>query len=58
MELTRDFKETVKERAGRDPAFARAILDEAAALFLNGEQQIIQDREHLNDFTGLDPHDG
>lgn len=22
MELTRDFKETVKERAGRDPAFA------------------------------------
>lgn len=34
------------------------MLDEAAALFLNGEQQIIQDREHLNDFTGLDPHDG
>jgi len=35
--LTRDFKETVKERAARDPAFAKALLDEAATLFLNGE---------------------
>lgn len=37
MTLTRDFKETVKERAIRDPAFAKALLDEAATLFLNGE---------------------
>src|SRR3546814_14722726 len=37
MTMTRDFKETVKERAGRDPAFAKALLDEAATLFLNGE---------------------
>lgn len=37
MTMTRDFKETVKERAGRDPAFATALLDEAATLFLNGE---------------------
>jgi DNA-binding phage protein len=37
MELTRDFKEMVKERAARDPAFAKAMLDEAATLFLNGE---------------------
>jgi len=58
LEPTRDFKEMVRERAGRDPAFARAMLDKAGALFLNGEQQIIWDREHLNDFTGLDPHDG
>jgi len=34
---TRDFRETVKERAARDPDFARALLDEAATLFLNGE---------------------
>ena len=27
MALTRDFKETVKERAARDPAFAKAMLD-------------------------------
>jgi DNA-binding phage protein len=35
--LTRDFKKTVVERVRRDPAFARALLDEAATLFLNGE---------------------
>jgi DNA-binding phage protein len=37
MALTRDFKQTVVERAQRDPVFARALLDEAATLFLNGE---------------------
>jgi DNA-binding phage protein len=37
MALTRDFKQTVAERVRRDPAFARALLDEAATLFLNGE---------------------
>lgn len=40
MLLTRDFKETVKERAQRDPAFAKAMLDEAATAFLNGEPQV------------------
>lgn len=29
--------QTVKERAARDTAFAKAMLDEAATLFLNGE---------------------
>ncbi len=37
MALTRDFRQTVVERVQRDPAFARALLDEAATLFLNGE---------------------
>jgi DNA-binding phage protein len=37
MALTREFKQTVIERAQRDPAFARVLLDEAATLFLNGE---------------------
>jgi len=37
MALTRNFKRTIVERARRDPAFARALLDEAATLFLNGE---------------------
>src|SRR6266851_5165264 len=37
MALTRDFKQTVVERVKRDPAFAKALLDEAATLFLNGE---------------------
>ena len=39
MALTRDFKHTVVERVERDPAFAHALLDEAATLFLNGEPE-------------------
>lgn len=39
MALTRDFKETVVERVRRDKKFARALLDEAATLFLNGEPE-------------------
>lgn len=39
MALARDFKQTVVERVQRDPAFARALLDEAASLFLNGEPE-------------------
>jgi hypothetical protein len=35
--LTRGFKLTMLERVQRDPAFARAMLDEAATLFLSGE---------------------
>ena len=37
MALTRNFKETVANRVARDPAFAKALLDEAATLFLNGD---------------------
>src|SRR6266849_3862193 len=37
MALTRDFKKTVTARLRRDPKFAKALLDEAATLFLNGE---------------------
>jgi DNA-binding phage protein len=37
MALTQDFKQTVVDRVKRDPAFANALLDEAATLFLNGE---------------------
>ncbi len=39
MALTRDFKQTVTERVKRDPAFAHALLDQAATLFLNGEPE-------------------
>lgn len=39
MALTRDFKDTVVERVNRDPAFAKALLDEAITLFLNGEPE-------------------
>lgn len=37
MTLTRDFRHTVIDRVQRDPAFAKALLDEAATLFLSGE---------------------
>jgi DNA-binding phage protein len=37
MALTRSFKLTIVERVKRDPAFAKALLDEAATLFLNGD---------------------
>jgi DNA-binding phage protein len=37
MTLTRDYKQTIVERVERDPAFAKALLDEAATLFLSGE---------------------
>ena len=39
MTLTRNSKETIAERVRRDPEFARALLDEAATLFLNGEPE-------------------
>ncbi len=39
MALTRDFKETVVTRVKNDPEFAKALLDEAATLFLNGEPE-------------------
>lgn len=39
MALTRDFKETVLERVRRDHSYAKALLDEATTLFLNGEPE-------------------
>jgi len=39
MTLTQDFKLTVAQRVRRDPDFAKALLDEAATLFLNGEPE-------------------
>jgi len=39
MSLTRSFKETVVQRVQSDAAFAHALLDEAATLFLNGEPE-------------------
>lgn len=39
MALTRNFKQTVIERVERDPEFAKALLDEAATLFLKDEPE-------------------
>lgn len=40
MALSRNFKQTIADRAERDPAFATAMLDEAATLFLNDEPDV------------------
>lgn len=37
MTLRRDFRQTVIARVENDPEFAKALLDEAATLFLSGE---------------------
>ncbi len=37
MALTRDYKETITSRLREDPRFVTALLDEAIALFINGE---------------------
>lgn len=39
MALTRNSKETIIQRAQADQAFAQALLDEVATLFLNGEPE-------------------
>ena len=41
MALTRDSSKTVVERVKHDPAFAKALLDEALTLFLNGEPDTV-----------------
>jgi hypothetical protein len=42
MSLTRDFKQTIVERVQREPAFAAALLEEAASLFLNGDPATVR----------------
>lgn len=42
MPLTRDFQPTVVERVRLEPAFARALLDEAGSLFLNGDPAMVR----------------
>ena len=37
MALTRDFKETIKTRAERDPAFRRELLIEGVESFIAGD---------------------
>jgi DNA-binding phage protein len=37
MALTRDFKETIKARVQRDPAFRRELLREGVETMLNGD---------------------
>jgi DNA-binding phage protein len=56
MALTRDFKETVKARAARDPAFREALLVEAAEQLLAGELETGKAvlRDYINATIGFE----
>jgi hypothetical protein len=49
MAPTRSFKHTIVDRVKRDPAFAKALLDEATTLLRNGEPHTA--RVILRDFV-------
>ncbi|NJO99079.1 MAG: transcriptional regulator [Pleurocapsa sp. CRU_1_2] len=56
MTITRDFKETINARVKREPEFAKALLDEAVSLFLNGEPETARLilRDLVNATTGFE----
>lgn len=55
MALTRDFKETVQDRASRDPEFRDALLSEALACLLSGDLDAgkIVLRDYINATVGF-----
>lgn len=56
MSITQDYKHTIAERLTDDPIFAKALLDEAISLFLNGEPEIARLvlRDLVNATIGFD----
>lgn len=56
MALTRSFRETVKDRVQRDPAFREAILLEAVEVLLSGDVQTGKAllRDFINATIGFD----
>jgi DNA-binding phage protein len=56
MPLTREFKETVKARAERDPAFRAALLKEAVELLLDGDLDTGKSvlRDYINATVGFE----
>jgi len=55
MALTRDFKETILERAQRDPEFRVGLLTEATECLLNNEPEITKAllRDYVNATLGF-----
>lgn len=56
MALSRSFKETVKERAQRDPGFRAALLSEAIECFASGEADVGKAlmRDYINATLGFE----
>ena len=55
MALTRDFRETVKDRANRDPEFRNGLLTEALEAMVRGELEVakILLRDYINATVGF-----
>lgn len=56
MALTRDFKETVKARAQRDPDFRRGLFEEAIDAFLSNDTETgkLLLRDYVNATVGFE----
>lgn len=56
MALTRDFKESVKARAERDPAFRKALFTEAVEQLISGEVEVGKAvlRDYINATIGFE----
>ena len=56
MPLTRNFKQTIKARAERDPAFRKALLSEAAEQLLAGDLETGKAvlRDYINATIGFE----
>lgn len=55
MPLTRDFKETIRDRAQRDPKFRKELLREALEAMLAGEIAVAKTilRDYINATVGF-----
>jgi DNA-binding phage protein len=56
MVLTRDYKESIKERAAKDPDFATALMQEALTAVLEGDPETARIilRELVNSTIGFE----
>jgi len=56
MPLTRDFKETIKARAERDPEFRKALVEEAIECLLDDDFETAKSilRDYVNATVGFD----
>jgi hypothetical protein len=55
MPLTRDFKETIRERVQRDPKFRKELLREGLEALLSGEISVAKTilRDYINATVGF-----
>jgi DNA-binding phage protein len=55
MALTRDYKETVRERMEQDPNFRRALLQDAVEVMIGGEVDLAKVllRDYINASIGF-----